>query len=179
MEELSGFDAAVPKHFIYKSFYNRIRPDGPKAKRGMGRFQLGLGDVYWFAKERIHGAMEIELESIYELSKRDSLDTLFVRPSAFKTAAHLLDEIYINYLSNRYPPFSYGRRWYLCRIFHENFQLSLDWRLLHGHLESKRSAITLMNGSPETYWFLAGSKWVISEGMPPDTIVLAGERLVD
>ena len=112
---------------------------------------------------------------LIRLSERDSLDALFVRPNAFKTAAHLLDEIYINYLAYRYQPFSCGCEWHLrrCLAFDRPIQLAVDWRLLHGQLESKRSPITLMNGSPETYGLVVDSYWDVADGMPSGTTVLA------
>jgi hypothetical protein len=120
--------------------------------------------------------VEIRLENFKEaLSERDPLDALFIRPNAFKTAAHLLDELYTNYLAHRYPPFSYGRAWHLRRdsFFSGAIQLAVDWRLLYGRFESKHSPITLMNGSPETYGLVANSDWDVADGMPPDTTVLA------
>jgi hypothetical protein len=151
--ELSGFDAAIPKHFIYKSFYNKVRLGYPKPKQRTKGFSVLRRDgssFEAFVKECVRGAMEIRLEDFCRtVDERGSLDTLFIRPDAFKTAAHLLDEIYTNYLADRYPPFSYGRQWYLRRQGSLT-QVAVDWRLLHGHLEAERSAITLMNGSPET-----------------------------
>jgi len=151
--ELSGFDAAIPKHFIYRSFFEKAW------------WEFGGSKV--LRKEPVRGAMMITL------SQQDSLDALFVRPNAFKTAAHLLDEIYINYLAYRYPPFSYGREWHLRRSLGRPTQIAVDWRLLHGQLESKRSLITLMNGSPETYGLVVDSYWNIAHGMPSETTVLA------
>jgi hypothetical protein len=176
--ELCKFDAAIPKHFIYRSFYKRFahvaRMHCPDPKYSSRKCWHSAGS-WMFAKEPVHGAMAIRLEDLSEaLRARDSLDTLFVRPNAFKTAAHLLDEIYINYLADRYPPFSYGREWHLRRSAMGPTQLGVDWRLLHDRLDSERSPITLMNGSPETYWFVADSEWEIADGMPLATTVLAG-----
>jgi hypothetical protein len=175
LEKLSGFDAAIPKHFIYKSFYYKVRPGCPKPKQRTRKFRVGGNDHSFvgFAKELIPGAMEIQLEDIPRaVEERGSVDTLFVRPDAFKTAAHLLDEIYINYLTERYPPFSFGSQWHLRR---KGFliQLAIDWRILYDHLEAEHSSITLMNGSPKTYWLVANSDWEIADGMPAHTTVLA------
>jgi len=156
MRELSGFGAAIPKHFIYRSFFKKAWWD--------------FGGSKVLQKEPVRGAMMIWL------NQQDSLDALFVRPNAFKTAAHLLDEIYINYLAYSYPPFSYGRAWHLrprFRCDNGATQIAVDWRLLHGHVESKRSPITLMNGSPETYGLVVDSYWDIADGIPSDATILA------
>ena len=140
-----------------------------------GSSSNGAGSFQTFSKQRPDGMMEIKTDDIFRLLERsDSADTLFVRPGEFKTAAQLLDEIYINYFANTYPPFSYGSRWHLRRGDYPT-QLGLDWKwLLTTNGKSSIWPLSTLQGTPEKYWFVNDSRWVVSSQMPQYTVVLGG-----
>jgi len=183
--QLLRLDAAIPAHFIYTSFYTKVnstssgswheRMEAASAQERIlyGSSSSSKGSFDIFSKQPPYGMMEIRLDDIFSLLERsDCADTLFVRPSEFKTAAQLLDEIYINYFADTYPPFSYGREWHLRQGFHP-VQLGLDWKgLRNTNRESPISHLGILQGTPEKYWFVTGSKWVVSSKMPQYTVVL-------
>jgi hypothetical protein len=172
LKKLSALHISIPDHFLYESFYNKVIQGQSKPKASWekyGSFSSSGSSFEIFTKKQPAGLMEIRLADVFRaLQERDNLDTLFVNPNAFKAATHLLDEIYMNYLSERYPPFTYGTEWHLRRGDHPT-QLGLDWRQLKKEFDPN----LLMDETPATYRFTPGSTWEIADGMPPYIVALA------
>ena len=169
--ELSKHGAALPEHFVYESFYTKVLPgEGkPKASDRRGSVSGGGGTYEIFAKKSIHGYAEIRFQDLFRaLEDNPSADTIFVKPSAFKQASHLLDELFVNYLSDRYPPFSYGQKWHLRRGHHQP-QIAIDWRTLHDRAVETTDAL---GDPPEAYGLAAETTWELADSMPPYTVVL-------
>lgn len=143
----------------------------PMASQWYGSIKCHFGSHAVFAKKPLEGFAEIQLESPYlALDQASSADTIFVRPCAFKSGAHLLDEIFVAYLSNRYLPFTYGHKWHLRQEIRRPARIAIDWRIVCG-LADARDPLAL-TGAPETYGLIPGSVWHVTDGAPPYWVVL-------
>jgi len=106
---------ALPPHFLYRSFHQILPPDvcPPTGSQRCGSvngylvYQKTVPEQYmvvehmpWFGSD--------------DLMSQKAFDAILIRPSAYRTAAHLLDALYLNYLSERFAPFTYGISWVLC-----------------------------------------------------------------
>jgi hypothetical protein len=59
--------------------------------------------------------MVVELDPWFESPdmSKTTFDAVVIRPADYAMAAHILDVLYINYLSDRFEPFTYGTSWVL------------------------------------------------------------------
>lgn len=171
--ELARYGASLPNHFVYQSYYTEIMrgEQKPRVSQWHGS-TIGFSSSHvLFAKKPIEGFAELQFEHPFRaLAKASSADTIFVRPHAFKSAAHLLDEIFVAYLSNRYPPFTYGHKWHLRQEIRRPARIVIDWRSVCG-LADARDPLSF-NGAPETYGLIPGSVWQVTDGAPPYWVVL-------
>lgn len=171
--ELARYGASLPNHFVYQSYYTKILPGEhkPRVSQWYGSIKSSSSSYAVFAKRGIEGFAEIQLEDPHQaLDKAPSTDTIFVRPLAFQIGAHLLDEIFVAYLSNRYPPFTYGHEWHLRQEIRRPARIAIDWRSVCG-LADARDPLAL-NGAPERYGLIPGSVWQVTDGAPPYWVVL-------
>ncbi len=185
IDELSRQGGAIPDHFLYRSYYTKVLPGGQQPELGewFGSVSSSNSSFKVFRKKSLNDFMEIQIVDPFEgLRHRDSVDALFVKPSEFKMAIHLLDAIYLNYLTELYPPLSYVNKWILCSKKSGASLLAIDWRWLQEEkvYPPKPSTVGMLE-PPEYYGMVAGSRWEIKETLPPDMIVLAvnDEWIVD
>jgi hypothetical protein len=172
VERLVIHGGPIPDHFLYKDFYLKgSHPSSPpRGRRQWGSSQGGEDSYNIFAKQPLEGFMQIDLAEVFQhLVHHDALDVIFVKPSVFTMGVHLLDAIYTHYLSDRYPPFSYGVNWILCSGWGATTRLAFDWRWRR----DTRAVSTGMADPPGCYGMVAGSSWAISEKMPQHMTVLA------
>jgi hypothetical protein len=105
LKKLSASHVSIPNHFLYESYYTKVIEGHSKPKassEAWGSFRGGGSRLEIFTKKRPAGVMEIRLADVFHsLAESNTLDTLFVNPGTFRAATHLLDEIYVNYLSER------------------------------------------------------------------------------
>jgi hypothetical protein len=157
----------LPSHFIYESFYAR-RPTSESSYQIVG-------------KRKLASFAEIRMSDLFRLmADRDCADTLFVDPSAYSSLAHLLDDIFVEYLSDRFPPFSYGKLWHLQRErWGGAAPLALDWWYTDGS-RYQHDAVHLLE-SPGKYGVSSNSAWQVVDGTPAYTVTVAAydDWLVD
>jgi len=172
LRDLRKFGTSLKRHFLYESFYTKVLPGDPKPRGStrLGSVTKGSLSYEVFSKKAIPNALEIRFQDPFRaLEQSSTLDTIFMRPSAFKMGAHLLDELFVNYLFDRYPPFSYGENWHLRREEDGAARLAMDWRMFHAL--DHNDAATMLDGRPEQYGLVAGSTWDVADGKPSYTVV--------
>jgi hypothetical protein len=177
ISHLSQFKASIPDHFLYESFYSRasLRARNPAAAVEVGSSQQGNQGYKIFSKQGFSELAEIQTEDIFHsCGTKGFSDTIFIRPDAFRSGSHLLDTLYIDYLSQRFPPFSYGYAWHLRGQWPQSNRrrVALDWRVLDQHRDAS-SNFAQLSEKLETYGILHGSVWSVEDGAPSYTLVLA------
>ena len=157
--ELLAHGHSLPEHFIYESFYL-------KQPMSQSSYQIA-------SKKRPSDLVEIRMSDRFKMLRDgDRMDSLFVRPSAYSSLAHLLDTIYVEYLSDRFPPFSYGTLWHLQQErWGGAAQLALDWWYADSAHYRNDSGILLK--PPGEYGLSLNSAWTIIEGVPAYTVSVA------
>lgn len=157
----------LPSHFVYESFYE-------KRSTSESSYQI-------VGKRQPAGFAEIRMSGLFGLmTDRDCADTLFVDPSAYSSLGHLLDDVFVEYLSNRFPPFSYGKLWHLQRErWGGAAPLALDWWYTDDS-RYQHDAGSLLE-SPSKYGVSSNSTWEIVDGKPAYTVTVAAydDWLVD
>ncbi|HMS85231.1 MAG TPA: toll/interleukin-1 receptor domain-containing protein [Nitrospira sp.] len=171
--ELARYGNSLPNHFVYQAYYTKIvrGEQKPRVSQWHGS-TIGTSSLHvLFAKRPIEGFAELQLEHPFRaLHEASSADTIFVRPRAFKSAAHLLDEIFVAYLSKRYPPFTYGQTWHLRQETHGAETIAIDWRSACGLADARNPSA--LSGAPERYGLIPGSVWKVVDGTPPYWVIL-------
>lgn len=166
----------IPPHFIFEEYYEKV-PEGDRTHHRSlylgGRAGAGV-EFSVYKKCHLPRLIEIRLVNPMEaLEHQSRADALFVNPGAFQSAARLLDELYVHYLADQYPPFTYGRRWHLERGWHP-VHLAIDWRTLGDDVQENDVQLWAMDRSPDFYGFTPGSVWTLKQGLPDSLVTIAG-----
>jgi hypothetical protein len=165
---LAKHHASLPSHFLYESYYAKVR-EGAKPPNNYRRwlFTSQLPDCSVWHKQAPSGYVEICLGDIAETLHRQELAAaLFMKPAAYPSLAHLLDDLYVHYLRERYAPFSYGKDWHLRREVAGGALVLMDWR---EESPEEASAVPQLSA----FGFGPGSRWEVVDGVPSRTVTLA------
>jgi hypothetical protein len=103
------------------------------------------------------------------LSLRLKHAEIAIRPGSYQSLADLLNDVYINYLTNQYKPFTYGSDWILASEGPGTKQLIVPWSWLvekGNHQPLHRSNSLWFFSPPETYGLVATTKWEIIDRFP-------------
>ena len=179
LRELERWRMTLPRHFLYKDFYRRfadkkaIRIDGRERVDStysvpIGRKPIPDGFIMIIRKSMV---------GFWETS--ESCDAIAVKPSAYSTANQVINEIYLEYLKDDYPPFTYGDRWLLREDTWDIKRLALHWSYVLGDVRPNGvRLLSQMVEPPEVYGLVAeGTRWMISEGRPAHPVVFAAHDL--
>ena len=114
-ELVEVFNAAgytLPLHFLYRSFHQLI-PDGRDAPKGTTSRGWTSGHTV-YEKHIPQDYMVVHRKLWFEERERSmNYDAILIRPSGYRMAAHLLDDLYLNYLRDCFRPLTYGQSWVL------------------------------------------------------------------
>lgn len=165
---LAKHHASLPDHFLYEDYYAKLRRDA-KPPSGYRRWLStpALPDCYVWRRQVPSGCVEICLRDICEtLAGQELGAALFMKPSGYRSLVHLLDDLYVHYLRERYAPFSYGKDWHLRR---EVFGGALVLMDLGEESAGESSAMPQFS----SFGFCPGSSWEVVDGVPSSTVTLA------
>ena len=181
LREMERRRMTLPRHFLYKDFYRGFADEKPLRLDGREWTYSTTSHVYIGRKPIPAGFVMISRKSIRSMSgcweTSESCDAIAVKPSAYSTANQVINEIYLEYLEDNYPPFTYGDRWLLREDTWRTARLALHWSYILGDIRPSGGRSGEMVEPPEVYGLADdGTLWMISEGRPAHPFVFACAR---
>lgn len=180
LRELERRSMTLPRHFLYKDFYRRfadekaLRQDGSEMVYSTNNGAIGRKPIP-------AGFVMISRKSMFDFCETsESCDALAVKPSAYSTANQVINEIYLEYLKDDYPFFTYGDRWLLREDGISPWgspRLALHWSYILGDVHPKGGRSGQMFEPPEVYGLADGTQWMISEDRPAHPVVFAAHDI--
>jgi TIR domain len=175
VREMKCQGMTLPTHFLYKDYYRQF--DDRRELRLDGR------DFFGSSSKRLKSQIGkkplpndfalINFSSPFDsLDKFDCWDAIAVKPTAYTCVANLINDVFMNYLRDLYPPLTYGVSWFLADKGLGNRRLILPWSWI---LDNRPLGgwSTLMVEPPTVYGLVPGSEWTVSAKMPERPWVFA------
>jgi hypothetical protein len=165
-EEMNRRRMTLPRHFLYKQFYRRIddvgklAPDDTVLMSNSDGLMCGKLLPSDFATIAFADAVSL-------LDKPDCCDAIAVRPSDFVSAHEMIDEIYREYLTDRYPPLTYGEDWVLEQDIPGilGTRIVLPWSFIKSS-KPVGGWQTKLAEPPRFHGLIPSAEWVISDKRP-------------
>lgn len=125
-----------------------VLPRSPRPKHFVRRFNDPVPDHAAYARIRVH-----------DCSRPGRLvndEEIYINPNGYGSLRSLLDEIYINYLNELVPPYTYGQRW-LLKLQGPLLLAPMEWLERFGESVDKVAPAWLDQMRPVDYGFIPGS----------------------
>ncbi|GAB2549825.1 toll/interleukin-1 receptor domain-containing protein [Spirosoma aerophilum] len=178
VKELSKNLYVLPSIFTYKSFYKKIAPNEiiPADYKKIGSIKDYVRDEnnYVICRElkiiiknnQFDHLIELELDldnkNIYDEGINEK-DIVLINPIRFQTCIQLLNELYTLCLSSRFPPLTYGLKWFMVKRSRTDIVLLDIENLLKSkslNLDLKHKVGSFLK-SPIHYGLKPGTRWYI------------------